>query len=173
MAGSLRENLVYAAPQATDAELHEALRACRLEPLLQRLGGDLEAQLLHRGSSVSGGERQRVAIARALLRRPRLLLLDEATSQLDATNEAALRDAIEDLTGRTTVLVVAHRLSTVRAADTIAVVQDGRLRAIGDHDALAAGDELYASFVAAQMNTACERAWPEPRAPLRRRSRRR
>ncbi len=99
MAGSLRENLVYAAPQATDAELHEALRACRLEPLLHRLGGDLGAQLLHRGSSVSGGERQRVAIARALLRRSRLLLLDEATSQLDATNEVALRDVIEELAG--------------------------------------------------------------------------
>jgi ABC-type multidrug transport system fused ATPase/permease subunit len=151
MAGTLRENLVYATPGATDDELREALAACRLEPMLARLGGDLGAEILHRGSSVSGGERQRIAIARALLRRPRLLLLDEATSQLDATNEAALREVIEELAGRTTVLVVAHRLSTVRAADRIAVMQDGALRAVGDHDALVAGDELYASFVASQL----------------------
>jgi ABC-type multidrug transport system fused ATPase/permease subunit len=130
------------------------LAACRLEPLLERLGGDLGAEILHRGSSVSGGERQRIAIARALLRRPRLLLLDEATSQLDAANEAALRDVVAELADRTTVLVVAHRLSTVRAAERIAVLQDGRLRAQGDHDELVATDELYASFVATQLGAA-------------------
>jgi ABC-type multidrug transport system fused ATPase/permease subunit len=151
MAGTLRANLAYATPGATDAELLEVLEACRLEPLLERLGGDLGAEILHRGSSVSGGERQRIAIARALLRRPRLLLLDEATSQLDAANEAALRDVIAELADRTTVLVVAHRLSTVRAADRIAVLQDGRLRAVGNHDALVVADELYASFVATQL----------------------
>lgn len=154
MAGTLRANLAYAAPDATEAELREALAACRLGDLLARLGGDLDAELQHRGSSVSGGERQRIAIARALLRRPRLLLLDEATSQLDAGNEAALRDVVEELRERTTVLAVAHRLSTVRAADRIAVLEDGRLRAIGHHDDLAAEDELYASFAGAQFGGA-------------------
>ncbi len=154
MAGTLRENLAYAAPAAADAELHEVLATCRLQPLLARLGGDLGAEVMHRGSSVSGGERQRIAIARALLRRPRLLLLDEATSQLDATNEAALRDVLERVASHTTVLVVAHRLSTVQAADRIAVIQDGALRAVGDHASLAAGDELYAGFVATQMGGA-------------------
>lgn len=151
MAGTLRDNLAYAAPEATDPELREVLATCRLEPMVARLGGGLDAELLHRGSSVSGGERQRIAIARALARRPRLLLLDEVTSQLDAANEAALRDVIGELASRTTVLVVAHRLSTVQAADRIAVMQEGALRAMGDHDAVAATDELYAAFVASQV----------------------
>ena len=151
MAGTLRENLAYAAPGASDGELHEALALTRLEPLLERLGGDLEAEIAHRGVSLSGGERQRVAIARALLRRPRLLLLDEATSQLDAGNEASLREVIGELAGRTTVLVVAHRLSTVRTADRIAVLEDGRLRARGTHHELLERDGLYAEFAAGQL----------------------
>ncbi len=151
MAGTLRENLAYAAPGASDAELREAIALTRLEPLLERLGGDLEAEVAHRGGSLSGGERQRVAIARALLRRPRLLLLDEATSQLDAANEAALREVVDELAGRTTVLVVAHRLSTVRSAGRIAVLQDGRLRGVGTHEDLLATDELYAGFAAGQL----------------------
>ena len=101
---------------------------------------------------LSGGERQRVAIARALLRRPRLLLLDEATSQLDAVNEAGLRD-VSRARGSTTVLVVAHRLSTVPTAGRIVVMEDGRLRAFGTHDELSA-DELYAGFAAGQLVTA-------------------
>jgi ABC-type multidrug transport system fused ATPase/permease subunit len=151
MAGTLRENLAYAAPRASDDELREAIALTRLEPLLERLGGDLGAEVLHRGVSLSGGERQRIAIARALLRRPRLLLLDEATSQLDAVNEAALREVVQEVSKRTTVLVVAHRLSTVRSAGRIAVLQDGRLRAWGDHGDLLREDELYAEFAQRQL----------------------
>ncbi|WP_418961144.1 ABC transporter ATP-binding protein [Streptomyces tritici] len=152
MAGSLRENLVYAAEgDVTDAELRRALEATRLQPLLHRLGDDLDAPIQYRGVSLSGGERQRVAIARALLRRPRLLLLDEATSQLDAVNEAALRDVIHELSGRTAVLAVAHRLSTVRRADRIAVVHAGTVQAIGTHEELLRGDPLYARLAAHQL----------------------
>ncbi|MFE0462820.1 ABC transporter ATP-binding protein [Kitasatospora sp. NPDC058965] len=150
LAGTLRENLCYAAPGAGDADLAEALRVTGLDGLVERLGS-LDAEILHRGSSLSGGERQRIAIARALLRRPRLLLLDEATSQLDAVNEAALRGAVRDLATRTTVVVVAHRLSTVQEADRIAVLEDGRLRAVGRHAELLHQDALYAELVANQL----------------------
>jgi putative ABC transport system ATP-binding protein len=100
---------------------------------------------------LSGGERQRVAIARTLLRHPRLLLLDEATSQLDAVNEAALRETVAEAARTTTVLVVAHRLSTVTMADRIIVMDAGQVRAIGMHSELVANDPLYAELAATQF----------------------
>src|SRR5215475_4523982 len=133
LSGSLRENLILGAPGATDAEVGDVLRITRLTGLVARLPEGLETAVGHRGTRLSGGERQRVAIARALLRRPRLLLLDEATSQLDALNEAALRETIADAARTTTVLVVAHRLSTVTMADRIVVMDAGRVVAIGTH----------------------------------------
>jgi ABC-type multidrug transport system fused ATPase/permease subunit len=105
----------------------------------------------HRGQRLSGGERQRVAIARALLRRPRLLLLDEVTSQLDAINEAALRETVADTARLTTVLVVAHRLSTVTMADRIIVLDAGRVLATGTHAELVAASPLYAELAATQF----------------------
>ncbi len=111
----------------------------------------LDTTVGHRGMKLSGGERQRVAIGRALLRRPRLLLLDEATSQLDAVNESALRDTIADAARTTTVLVVAHRLSTVTMADRIVVMDAGTVRAVGTRSELIAGDLLYAELAATQF----------------------
>jgi ATP-binding cassette subfamily C protein len=151
LSGTLRENLLYGAPHADEDELHQALRISRLDGFVARLPGGLDTLVGHRGTKLSGGERQRVAIARALLRRPRLLLLDEATSQLDAVNEAALRAAVADAAQTTTVLVVAHRLSTVTMADRIVVMDAGRVRAVGTHAELVAGDPLYAELAATQF----------------------
>jgi ATP-binding cassette subfamily C protein len=151
LSGTLGENLRYAAPDASEDELARAIRVARLDALLARLPEGLETQVGHRGTKLSGGERQRVAIARALLRRPRLLLLDEATSQLDAVNEAALRATIADIAETTTVLVIAHRLSTVTMADRIVVMDAGRVRAIGSHADLVASDELYGELAATQF----------------------
>ena len=134
----------------------EALRTARLDGLVARLPEGLEIQVGHRGMKLSGGERQRIAIARALLRHPRLLLLDEATSQLDAVNEAALRDTIADAARTTTVLVVAHRLSTVTMADRIVVLDAGRVRAVGTHAELLGTDPLYAELAATQFLSAAE-----------------
>lgn len=153
LAGTLRENLVFAAPDATDEAIREVLVRTRLDGLVARLPDGLETVVGHRGSKLSGGERQRVAIARALLRRPRLLLLDEATSQLDAVNELALRDAVADAARETTVLVVAHRLSTVTLADRIVVMDAGKVRAVGTHTDLVAGDALYGELAATQFLT--------------------
>ena len=151
LSGSLRENLLLGAPSATEAEVAEVLRITRLTDLVARLPDGLETAVGHRGTRLSGGERQRVAIGRALLRRPRLLLLDEATSQLDALNEAALRETVAETALMTTVLVVAHRLSTVTMADRIIVMDAGQVKAVGTHAELVARDPLYAELAATQF----------------------
>jgi ABC-type multidrug transport system fused ATPase/permease subunit len=151
LSGTLRENLLLGAPDATDAEVAEVLRITRLTGLVARLPDGLETAVGHRGTRLSGGERQRVAIGRALLRRPRLLLLDEATSQLDALNEAALRETVTETARLTTVLVVAHRLSTVTMADRIIVMDAGQVKAAGTHAELVATDPLYAELAATQF----------------------
>ncbi|WP_406176748.1 ABC transporter ATP-binding protein [Streptomyces sp. NBC_00996] len=151
LSGSLRDNLLLGNPDADDTDLTRVLKTTRLDGLVARLPRGLDTLVGHRGTKLSGGERQRVAIARALLRRPRLLLLDEATSQLDAVNEAALRDTVADVARTTTVLVVAHRLSTVTMADRIVVMDAGRVRAVGTHRELVAADPLYAELAATQF----------------------
>ncbi len=151
LSGTLRENLLFGAPEASGDELADALRITRLRDLAERLPDGLETYVGHRGTRLSGGERQRVAIARALLRRPRLLLLDEATSQLDAINEAALRETVADVARLITVLVVAHRLSTVTMADRIIVMDAGRVQASGTHAELVAASPLYAELAATQF----------------------
>ncbi|MCX4904606.1 ABC transporter ATP-binding protein [Streptomyces sp. NBC_00878] len=156
LSGSLRDNLLLGNPDADEGELLRALKTTRLDSLVGRLPKGLDSLVGHRGTKLSGGERQRVAIARALLRRPRLLLLDEATSQLDAVNEAALRDTVADVARTTTVLVVAHRLSTVTMADRIVVMDAGRVRAVGTHRELVAGDPLYAELAATQFLAATD-----------------
>jgi ATP-binding cassette subfamily C protein len=156
LSGSLRDNLLLGNPDADDNAVTRVLKTTRLDGLVARLPGGVDTLVGHRGTKLSGGERQRVAIARALLRRPRLLLLDEATSQLDAVNEAALRDTVADVARTTTVLVVAHRLSTVTMADRIVVMDGGRVRAVGTHRELVAADPLYAELAATQFLATAE-----------------
>ncbi|MCX4977907.1 ABC transporter ATP-binding protein [Streptomyces sp. NBC_00620] len=151
MSGTLRENLLYAAPSATAEQLAEALAVTRLDGLVARLPMGLDTAVGPRGVTLSGGERQRLAIARALLRRPQVLLLDEATAQLDARNEQALSELIGRTAGQCTVLLIAHRLSTVTEADQIVVLEHGDVRAIGTHHSLVDDDELYRELASTQL----------------------
>jgi ATP-binding cassette subfamily B protein len=145
-AGSLRDNLCYGRPEATEDEIREALRLAHADAFVSALPDRLDTVVGEGGIGLSGGQKQRLAIARALLTQPRLLLLDEATSALDAESEEHIRASIEALKGRCTILVIAHRLSTVRQADRILVLQAGRLVASGTHSTLVRENELYARF---------------------------
>ena len=148
---TLRANILIAKPEATAAQLDEAVNRASLGPFVEALPDGLETRVGERGVRLSGGQRQRVAIARAFLKDAQVLILDEATSHLDAVNEQAVRHALEELMTERTTIVIAHRLSTVRNADRIVVLDAGRTTEIGDHDELLAKGGLYSRLVARQM----------------------
>ena len=150
-AASARDNLRYGNWDATDEDLWDAARAANAEEFLRKLPQGLDTFMGEGGARLSGGQRQRVAIARALLRRAPLLLLDEATSALDAESEKLVQDALETLMHDRTTIVIAHRLATVRAADRIIVMDDGRIVEEGKHDVLVAADGLYARLARLQF----------------------
>ena len=150
-AASARDNLRYGNWDATDDQLWDAARAANAEEFLRKLPQGLDTFMGEGGARLSGGQRQRVAIARALLRRAPLLLLDEATSALDAESEKLVQDALETLMHDRTTVVIAHRLATVRAADRIIVMDNGRIVEEGKHDTLVAADGLYARLARLQF----------------------
>ncbi|MBY8339003.1 ABC transporter ATP-binding protein/permease [Streptomyces spinosirectus] len=153
---TVRANLLLAAPTATEDELWDALRRSRLDDLVRSLPDGLETVVGERGYRLSGGERQRMTIARLLLARQRVVILDEATAHLDNTSEAAVQEALaEALEGRTAV-VIAHRLSTVRAADQILVIEAGLVVERGTHDELLAAGGRYAELYRTQFEERAE-----------------
>lgn len=150
-AASARDNLRYGYWDATDEQLWDAARAANAEDFLRSLPQGLDTQMGEGGARLSGGQRQRIAIARALLRPAPLLLLDEATSALDAESERLVQTAVENLMQSRTTIVIAHRLATVRAADRIIVMDQGRIVEEGRHDDLVAADGLYARLAKLQF----------------------
>ena len=148
---SIRNNLLVAKPDATEAELLLAIQRAGLADFVESLPEGLDTPVGERGAQLSGGQRQRVAIGRALLKDAPVLILDEATSHLDGLNERLVRDALDDLMEDRTTLVIAHRLSTVRDADQIVVLDEGRVVEIGKHDQLASQDGLYSRLVRRQL----------------------
>jgi len=149
--GTIRSNLLHGKPDATDEELWHALEVAQARDFVERMPEGLDAPIVQGGTNVSGGQRQRLAIARALVRRPEIYLFDDAFSALDLTTDARLRAALKPETGDSTVLVVAQRVSTIRDADLILVLEDGRVVGRGTHAELLAGNATYQEIVASQL----------------------
>jgi ATP-binding cassette subfamily B protein len=150
-ADTARENIRFGRPSATDAEVEEAARAAAAHDFLSALPDGYDSYVGERGVMLSGGQKQRIAIARAILRDAPILLLDEATSALDAESEQAVQQAVERLAEGRTTIVVAHRLATVKKADRILVMEDGRIAASGTHDSLVEEGGLYARLARLQF----------------------
>jgi ATP-binding cassette subfamily B protein len=148
---TIRANLAYARPEATEQELIDACRAAQIWDLISVLPDGLDTIVGDRGYRLSGGEKQRVALARLLLKAPAVVVLDEATAHLDSESEAAVQQALATALAGRTSLVIAHRLSTIREADQILVIDDGRVRERGKHDDLLAAGGLYADLYHTQF----------------------
>lgn len=133
---TIKENIIYGTNDVSDEELNEIVKAANLEELIDSLPEGLDTKISEHGSNLSGGQRQRISIARAFVRNPKILILDEATSALDSFSEMKIQESIENLVKDRTTLVVAHRLSTIKNADRIAVIGNGGLREIGTYDEL-------------------------------------
>ncbi|MFD3730000.1 ABC transporter ATP-binding protein [Streptomyces sp. NPDC058632] len=153
-AGTVATNLRYGHPDATDAELWHALEVAQAREFVERLEGGLDAPIAQGGTNVSGGQRQRLAIARTLVQRPEIYLFDDSFSALDYATDAALRAALAEETAEATVVIVAQRVATIRDADRIVVLDEGRVAGTGRHHDLMADNETYREIVLSQLTEA-------------------
>jgi ATP-binding cassette subfamily C protein len=152
---SVRENLLTVNAQASEKELWEALEFAMADQFVKNLPQGLDTVIGDRGMKISGGERQRLVLARAILKKPALLILDEATSALDTNNENKIKESIDRLKGKVTIVVVAHRLSTIQAADQVLVLEEGKVIQKGSFDQLAYEEEgAFHKLLEGQFQTA-------------------
>ena len=149
-AGTVRENIRYGRPDATDEEIVEAAKRAEIHEEIMAMPEGYDTYIGERGVMLSGGQKQRVSIARVFLKNPRVLILDEATSALDTVTEQSIQRSLDELSKGRTTLIIAHRLSTVRHADSIAVIEDEHVVEQGSHRELMAKNGIYAGLVRAQ-----------------------
>ncbi len=147
---TIGNNIAMGKPGATEDEIEEAAKRAYADEFVVKLPHGYETVIGDRGVLLSGGQRQRIALARAIIRDPQILILDEATSELDSRSEQLIRQAVEELGATRTVIIVAHRLSTIRHADKIVVLDEGKVVEEGSHDELLKGDGQYAQFLRVQ-----------------------
>jgi ATP-binding cassette subfamily B protein len=152
--GTVRENIAYGNPDATMAEIEDAAMKAEAHEFILELPNGYDTVVGERGQKLSGGQRQRLSLARAIVRDPRILVLDEATSAVDNETEAAIQRSLAQVTMHRTAIVIAHRLSTVRNAHKIWVLEDGRITDAGTHDELIASGGLYAALWRVQTGSA-------------------
>jgi ATP-binding cassette, subfamily B, multidrug efflux pump len=149
--GTIASNLRYGKPDATDEELWHSLEVAQAKDFVERLAEGLDAPVAQGGTNLSGGQRQRIAIARALIRQPEIYLFDDSFSALDYATDAALRAALTRETQESTVVIVAQRVSTIRHADQIIVLDEGRVVGTGTHEELMEANETYREIVLSQL----------------------
>ena len=151
--GTVRENIVYGSFEASAADIDKVVKQAAVDEFLDRLPDGLDTRVGERGVRLSGGQRQRIALARALLKNPPVLILDEATSAVDNETERAISRALEQVRKERTVLIVAHRLSTIRHADRVIVLEHGQIVEDGSHEDLMALEGVYATLWAIQSGS--------------------
>lgn len=147
---TIMENIRYGLPTATEEQVYEAAKQANCHEFISHFTNQYDTRVGERGVQLSGGQKQRIAIARALLLNPKILILDEATSSLDSESEILVQQALDKLMNNRTVIVVAHRLSTIRDADCIVVLKDGKIIEQGTHDHLISLNNIYATMINAQ-----------------------
>ena len=150
-AGTIKENILYGKPDATDEEIIEAAKKANIHNYISTLKYGYNTEIGERGVKLSGGQKQRISIARVFLKNPAILILDEATSALDNTTEVLIQQALDELCKGRTTLVVAHRLSTIRNADEIVVVEDGEIKQRGTHKELMEKGGMYKDLYSLQF----------------------
>ena len=148
--GTLKENLLFAKPDATEAEINKAIKDANLGDILEKMPSGIDTELGENGSILSGGEKQRLAVARCFLKNTEILIFDEATSSLDEKNQSYIQESMELLKKGKTAIIIAHRLSTVKNADIIYMIDDGKIIASGTHEDLYNNCPVYNKFVKGQ-----------------------
>lgn len=152
--GTLKENLLWGNPEADMEEIEEACRIAGADEFIGRLEKGYDTEMGQGGVNVSGGQKQRICIARAILKRPKVLILDDSTSAVDTATEARIREMLAEKLPRMTKIIIAQRISSVRHADKIIVLEDGRIQGIGTHEELLAGNKIYREIYESQKEGA-------------------